>query len=643
MLQSIRDRTQGLFAGIVISLLILSFALWGIHSYLVGGSETTVIAKVNGAEISKSQLAVAYDRLRRQLQMQFSSNYGLPEGAEAALKEKALQTLINIQVLSQASLAQDYRISDQQVDNLLESMPEFQVNSRFSLARFQQVLSTTLFNPGDFLQLLKTSLLIDQPRLGMVFTSIALPDEVSSTIALVNQEREIKYATFAVQDFLSQPMTIAQTDIDAYYKAHEKDFRTQEQVSVQYIQLSVKDLMAGIHPTDAELKKYYNENSTSLAQPMQWQLQTIFVPLSQTATNDEVTAAESKMTEISQKIAKGENFATFAHQYPADKQFPQLHQNWLAINNVPETLQKLVMTLTKVDQVSAPYRMENGFVIVKATAVKEPKVESFDSIKDKVQDALVRQQAEEKFASLRDKLASSTYEHPDSLEPAAQALNLKVQTTGVFTKEKGANDVSSNTKIREAAFNNDVMNAQNNSDVIQLSADSALVLRIKSHTPATLMPLKTVEQQITDKLKLQEAEHRAEKQAQDIKAKLASGASVDQVTNEYHLKWDNVGYIGRHATKVDSAVLNEAFSIAKPTQDMKTVYSTAKMQNGYAVIALTGVKNGAAAGKDEYDVFSEQVQSSQGMLEYELFKDSLMKQAKIVIETPSQEKTVDVG
>src|SRR3990167_10957438 len=152
MLQSIRDHTQGWIAGIIISLLILSFALWGIHSYLGNDGGSSLVAKVNGIEITKNQLAVAYERLQRQLQMQGA----LSEQAETNLKERALKMLINIQVLKQASLNADYRITSEQIDSFLQSMPEFQVNGEFSLARFQQALAATLFTASDFVDLIKT-------------------------------------------------------------------------------------------------------------------------------------------------------------------------------------------------------------------------------------------------------------------------------------------------------------------------------------------------------------------------------------------------------------------------------------------------------------------------------------------------------
>ena len=47
--------------------------------------------------------------------------------------------------------------------------------------------------------------------------------------------------------------------------------------------------------------------------------------------------------------------------------------------------------------------------------IQEPKMHSFEQVKDKVKEAYVRQHAEEKFADIRDQLADLTYEHPESL------------------------------------------------------------------------------------------------------------------------------------------------------------------------------------------------------------------------------------
>ena len=205
MLQSIREYTQGWIAGIIISIIILTFALWGIHSYFVSTGNNNVVAVVNGVDISKEQLTVAYERLRRQNPSQF---YAANKN-ENVLKTRALEMIVSTEVLKQASAAQGYLISDHQIDNYLQNMPEFQVDGKFSFERFQELLSSTLLSTSEFLDLIKVTLLIDQPKLGIVFTSFALPDETLYTISLVNQERDVEYLSLPMQYFLSHLPSIS--------------------------------------------------------------------------------------------------------------------------------------------------------------------------------------------------------------------------------------------------------------------------------------------------------------------------------------------------------------------------------------------------------------------------------------------------
>ncbi|HEX4044800.1 MAG TPA: SurA N-terminal domain-containing protein, partial [Gammaproteobacteria bacterium] len=323
MLQTIRDHTQGWIAGVIVSIIILTFALWGIHSYFIGGGNNDVVAEVNGVEITREQQSLAYERLQRQ--MQSMSNAVAAKQDVSALKERALKNLIEIETLKQAAYKQGFRISEQQIDSYLQSMPELQVDGQFSLERLQQMLANAFLSVSEFLELMKTSLLINQPRIGVLFTATALPDESEYVISLVNQERDISYISLPLPYFLAQPITISAEQIKQYYDQHQQDFLTTEQVNVEYLQLSLKDLMAAITPTEVELQAYYHDN-------------------------------------------------------------------------------------------------ENTFN-------KQP----FNTVQDKVKTAYQQQQAQEKFAMLREQLANITYEHPDSLQFAATQLKLPIQTSKMFS------------------------------------------------------------------------------------------------------------------------------------------------------------------------------------------------------------------
>jgi len=632
MLQSIRDNTHGWIAGVIISLLIFSFALWGIHSYFLGAGDNNVVAKVNGTQVTKGQLAAAYERLRRQLQIQFGTGQ-LPERAEAGLKERALQTLIHFQVLEQAALADDYRITSDQIDSFLQSMPEFQVNKAFSLSRFQQVLSAALFTVPDFIELIKTTLLIDQPRLGIILTSFAMPNEINDSIALISQERNVQYLRIPQNYFNQQIITITDENIHSYYLQHQDEFKTPEQVSIEYVLFSVKNLANKIHLSEDQLKNFYNENVNSFAQPAEWQLDEVILPVASNATAGEFKKVQDKMNEIIKASSEGKDFATLIKQYALVKGDAKW-RNWVSINQIPVELQKTVATLTKPGQISEFIPTEKGLVLLKVIAYKASQAQPYDKVKDKVKEAATRQKAEEEFAEKREKIANLAYEHPDSLQVVAQELGMPIITTELFTRDKGGKDLAANTKIREVAFDNNVLNLQNNSDVIQLDPESAIVLRLKSHVPAAVLSLNSVRNQIEDKLRAVAIEDKLSGLANEIKNKLLTERSTpDQISSDYHLQWVNAGFIGRHATQMDQAILDSAFEMPIPRNGKKATYAVTKVANGFAVISLTAIKPGNIdVSKEQYQAFADQIQGSEGTLEYELYKDSLIRKSKIVME-----------
>ena len=180
------------------------------------------------------------------------------------------------------------------------------------------------------------------------------------------------------------------------------------------------------------------------------------------------------------------------------------------------------------------------------------------------------------------------------------------------------------------------MNLENNSDVLQLNPETMIVLRIKSHVASSLLPLSEISKQIEEKLKVQEAEKRADKFALDLIAKLQSGSNPEQLASSYKLKWNTAGMIGRYSSKIDTAILDLAFSLPNPANaENKVSYGSARLTSGYAIVAVKSVKPGVIADQKQATVYAEQIQNSEGLLEYELYKQSQIAKAKINVKQQS--------
>jgi peptidyl-prolyl cis-trans isomerase D len=373
------------------------------------------------------------------------------------------------------------------------------------------------------------------------------------------------------------------------------------------------------------LKNFYNENINSYTQPTAWKLSSILIAVPANPSTVDWQSAQAKMSKVIESLNKGGDFQAMARQHSQ----VSIPAGMLVLNQVPADLQKATASLTTSGQLSEPIRTVQGIVLLKADDIREPKIEPFDQVKDKVREAYVRQHAEEKFAEMRDQLADLTYANPTSLQTAANDMGLVIKSSELFTKDKPGKDISQYKKIRDAAFGNEVLNLQNNSDVIQINPETVVVIRDKSHLTSKLLPLADISKQISEKLKAQESDAKAERFAEELQAQLDKGGDAAKLVAEHNFKWVSLGYVGRYSNKVDSAIMDTAFRLPHPAAN-KTVYGVTRMPGGYAVVALHGVKDGSLDDK-KLSVFSEQVQNSMGFLEYSLYKDAQINKAKIKI------------
>ncbi len=252
MLQTIRDKSQGWFAWVVISVLCLSFALWGISYYLGKGSITDYIVKVNGHRITDRDLGIAYDQLRQKSLLALGANAVANPAFEKQLKTQALQQLVSSLVIMQAAHKEGFVISTEQVQALILSMPAFQVDGQYSPLRFQQILASMNYTETSFLNRMRQQMVLDQMQSGFVTSAFVLPHDIDNGIKLFNQKRNVNYIQIATSA-LADSVKVSQDKIKQYYDAHKESFKTPEKVQLAYVELSLQKLQqAGLTKEKAQ-------------------------------------------------------------------------------------------------------------------------------------------------------------------------------------------------------------------------------------------------------------------------------------------------------------------------------------------------------------------------------------------------------
>lgn len=259
MLQNFREHMQGIIAWVIVGLVAITFALWGIQNYLRGEGGHETVAKVNGTKITQKQLQSTYENLRKQRILQSGQDITFTQSEQQSLKKDALQKIINNEILMQAANKFGFYVGQAQLNAAIYSMPIFQINGVFSPDRFQQVVSAFYTSEDDLIAELKRSLITNQLEEGIVESSFALPSEFDKSIKLTKQTRDVEYLVVSAKNFLPK-IVVSPDEIQDYYNKNKEKFTTAEQVSIEYIELSLNTLKSHVDVSDAKLKQFYQDN-----------------------------------------------------------------------------------------------------------------------------------------------------------------------------------------------------------------------------------------------------------------------------------------------------------------------------------------------------------------------------------------------
>ncbi len=492
MLQTIRTKTHGVVAWIVIIVIGFVFAIWGIEGYV--SSNANMVAEVNGQIITTEELQRTYQQLARQQQI-MQALQGAPAVDEALLQQQALSGLVSEKLLSTVAHQQGFAVGKTEVDDLIRSLPQFQNEGQFAPEKFETTLNNMGFSAEEFRRAVQNDLMIGQVRSSIVDSAFVLPYEFDRTVDLLEQTRDLQYLLIPAADYLSQ-VNVTSDQILEYYEARPADYMLPERMSIQYVRLKADDLSVE-NPDDKALQDFYNAHQANYTEPEKRHAAHILLT-EEKITGDEKTI-DALAAKLMQELQQGADFSELAKQYSADPGSSAQGGDlgWFGRGVMVPEFEQAVFAAKPGDLVG-PIKTDFGLHIIKVIAIEPEVVKPFDSVKDEVKTAYLAQQRQDLFDQELAQLDTLSFENPEHLEVAADALKLPIEKTDVFTREHAQNLGELNTAdIISAAFSDGVLLEDRNSDVINLAPNDVVVLRKSSYEAASLQPLEAVKDQIT--------------------------------------------------------------------------------------------------------------------------------------------------
>ncbi len=583
MLQKLRNRAKSWVAIVIIFFLALSFALWGVQSYLGHHTADAKVATVNGKAITGKRLKRAYKIA--EYKWRISHRLALPSSNDRAiLKARVLQMLVANEILSGAAQRAHLTVSKQQAALWLHDFPIFQQDGKFSWSRYQNFIDN--FASGSEVTLLKN---VQEDLVNAQFYSafsdsdFILPHEIKRIEQIVNQKRSVDY--LLLEKTSKQP-PISKQQISDYYQQHQAKFIQPERVKIAYIILSSEEVQKHVNVTEQDITQAYYQHTSLFTKPARYQV-----------------------------------------IYWDDQASKWTSPKWIVLNQLEKIDQQNLLELSsgKTFTLSAkhPYKK------LKLLKIKSQQVIPLKKAHLKAKLLAKQKKLQQNWDNLSQKLAELTYMHPKELKTAASQLGLRLQTSDYFTREGNKDGITAIKSVLQASFDPETLDKGNNSDVITLPDQHLLVLRILAHQKSNIQAQKQVHDIILKQLQATKQREQTQILARQIMSSKYS--ALKKILKQHRLIWQH-RQLERQDTFMSPVVVEQIFSLSprKPWHGMWLD------NNRYLLVRLRHIQTAKASiepGKIPKSFKSKwHLPTAYGEVAALLYERRLWQKARIVVD-----------
>lgn len=588
MLQTIHDKSKGWLAYVIVGFISIPFMLWGINSYL-GGGDKLLAAQVNGEDISLQAFQRALQTQRDRLREMFGGNVPAEMLEGAAIKQSVVEAMVRDELMRQFAESQNFQVSSEQVAQEIRSLPVFQENGKFSAEKYTQLLESRRMDKLGFEADIRYGMRLQQFRDALQSSEFLTSSEYELFNKLGNQKRSASYALVETKALESQ-VQVNDEQIAEYYESNKDQFLSEERLKLAYLELDPESVTDAIEVSEDEVRTFYEQESDRFKTPEARKVSHILLKRGEGVAEADL---EQKAAEISKRLAEGAAFDALVQEYSEDT-FTVDKGGDLGFVYPGDLDTALEAAIFAAEQgvPSEAVKTAQGVQFVLVTDIQSSTQKSYDDVKADAERELKQRQADTRLLSLSEQLLTLTYENPESLEIAADALGAEIKTTDWVTRQAGVG-IGEEAKIREAGFSDDVLTSGRNSDILELDDGRQLVVRVQEHQAAATLPLDQVEDQVIAQLVSNGSREKAVELGGVLEAAVQAGTSIEKAAADV----DGARYVQevvmtRTGSEAPAEISGKVFKMAQPEAGGKTT-SSLQMSNGdFVVIELSSVESG---------------------------------------------------
>jgi peptidyl-prolyl cis-trans isomerase D len=511
-----RNAAKGWVAKVLIGLLVISFAVWGVTDVFTGYRAGALVT-VGGQEVSANQFNEAFNRMLRDMSQQSGNAMTPDEARKIGLDRTVLNSLIQQAALDDQAESLKLSISDAKVAGQIAENKAFQgLDGKFDPAALRNYLQRA--------GLAESALIANERAVSLrsaisnaVGAGLAPPKTMVEALTQFGaEERDARYFAISVADADVAPPS--EDDIKKQYESSPDAYTAPEYRSLAILSAEPVDIAPKLTVTEEELKAGYEKYKADFFTP---ETRTIL----QITFNTEEEAAAAKT-----KIDGGADFMAIAKERgatEADITLAKRKKTDLLDPAIADAAFSLAL-----NQVSAPVKGTLATALLKVTEIVPEKQASLEESRDVLKSRLQQERAREEADSLYDAVENDR-NNQMKFEDIAAKHGVPLKIVPAISRSGEDKD----GKNVELAHKNEVLQAAFDSDVgvenQTLTIDQGYTwFEVREVIPSALRPLESVKDKVKADIIARRLREAAAEKAKAIVTRAQSGIAFETLAQE---------------------------------------------------------------------------------------------------------------
>lgn len=585
MLDTLRRAAGTWVSKILLILLVLSFAVWGISGQMGTGAGGNTVVTAGGTTVSAVDYRLAYDRQISILSQQFGRQITREQAIAFGIDEQVLAQLVAGAVLDEQARLLGLGHSKDRLAELTRSDPAFAgADGKFDRQRFDYVLRQVGMSPEDYLRN-RQQVAIRQQIVEAVSDGMKAPDAFLTAVALYRgEDRTVEYV--ALPKSMVEPVAEPAADaLSAWFEENKRTYAAPEYRKVSYIRLEARDIADTSAITDDQVKADYEQNIARYT-------------TAETRTIEQIVFKNAEAAKAAfESIKAGSTFETIVQA--EGKQPADVLLGTFARAQLPDPAIADAAFSLQANEVSDVITGMFGPVLIRVTQITPEVVKPLAEVTEQIRTDLAVAEASRILLDVHDQYEDDRA-GGSTMQQAADKLKLKVNTIDAISRTAQrpdgtvVSDLPESERLMAALFESEP-GAEN--PPMPTAGGGFVFYEVAGVTPARERTLDEVRDRVVADWKAAETKRLIEAKAAEVEKGVKDGtATLDAAATQYSLQKQTKRGLKRQTDDADMG--RDGISAIFAVAENGTGHFTSPEGDAQIVFKVTEAFEPAGAGPD---------------------------------------------